>query len=206
MKKHILGVALFCLIVASFAFIYAFFYAPSIPSKEAVKPPLSRTETRPEKPSSLPEKFKNVAYEVENAHLQLNSKKFTAVIRLKWKGSEEPPLKLFVSPKLFTLDVTKKYGFDVADTTLYNYNPKEASFDVAKILNEPFRFSYEKKIFIESRIPEANKIGAKQNLYVVFDVFEPGQSLENFNFQNRLAEAKPVLLSPGITFTADSAK
>ena len=44
MKKHILGVALFSFIVASFAFIYAFFYAPSIPSKEAVKPPLSRTE------------------------------------------------------------------------------------------------------------------------------------------------------------------
>ena len=36
MKKHIFGVALFSLIVIPF--VYAFFYAPSIPPKELVTP------------------------------------------------------------------------------------------------------------------------------------------------------------------------
>ena len=102
MKKHILGVALFSLIVASFALIYAFFFSPSIPPKEAVKPPVSRTETRAEKPTSCyPKRMKGLNYTIESASYFEEHHKLVTKVNLYWNGNGEAPKKISLQPRMF---------------------------------------------------------------------------------------------------------
>ena len=104
MKKHILGVALFGLIVASFTVIFAFFYAPSVPPKEAVKPPVSQTETRPEKPYACQFNKNKVSYVVESSELDLRNDKFISKLRITWNGYGEAPWKIIVEPRVFAIE------------------------------------------------------------------------------------------------------
>ena len=94
MKKHIFGFVLFSLVIASFALVYAFFNAPSIPPAEAVKPPVAPTETRAEKPYDR----NNLSFEVLSSQYFVKENKIVSQIRVKYNGSiRVAPSKIYVN-------------------------------------------------------------------------------------------------------------
>lgn len=198
MKKHIFGVALFSLIVASFAIVYAFFRTPSIPLRETVNPPVSQIVPRAEKPASCNRmRSEKISYEAIGADLYLSGGKLASSLKLKWNGVGNPPKQLYITPRLFALDQTNKSGFDVLDTTIYSYaSERYKEFKTSKLLVDPFDASDEKKVFIESQIFNVSNVKEDQNLYVVFDVTEEKPDENSFNYETRLNEAKSVLLIP----------
>ena len=151
MKKHILGVALFSLIVASFAIVYAFFYSPSIPPKEAVKPPVSQTEPRAEKPYSCQLKRNQVSYEILSSQLDLDTNKLTSKVKLTWNGEGKAPDEVYMELKIVTAG-----GFS---------NP---FYFTSQTLDNPFTNGNQTITTIESEISAAGKINKKENLYAFF--------------------------------------
>lgn len=156
MKKHIFGFVLFSFIVVSFGLIYAFFYAPSIPSKEAVKPPAAQTETRNERPYSCPtRRVKDFSYEVESANYFADQGKLISKVKLYWNGKGPTPKNISISPRIFTLDTYEKSTALSAETF---YNPFERGNSVTVSIESKF-------------IP--NGVGSgPANLYVVFDALD----------------------------------
>jgi hypothetical protein len=109
MKKHIFGFALFSLIVATFAFIYTVFYAPSMPSKNAVKPPVSQMETRSERPTAcFPRRTKQFSYTIDGANYYVENNVLVSKITLYWNGSGAPPAKISVQPRIFMMDQRRR--------------------------------------------------------------------------------------------------
>ena len=177
MKKHIFGVALFSLIVASFALIYAFFFAPSMPSKEAVKPPVSKIETREEKPVSCNlKKMKPVSYTVVSSSFLAEKSVLKSVVTLRWNGSGEAPKKISIQPRFFT-------------------NENYAS---AKVLNtetiiEPFKDGNSKIVNLETNFVLQNPGRVAPNFYVLFDVMDSVTGAFLTDERNGLGEAYQVL-------------
>ena len=155
MKKHILGVALFSLIVASFAIIYAFFYTPSLPPKEAVKPPVSQTVTREEKTYSCRFSRDQVSFEVLSSQFDLETKKITTKIKLSWNGEERAPKEVYTNLQLVTAGEFNKPVYIIEQ----------------KIVN-PFNNGNQTITTIESEIPATVKIKEKENLYAFFSFSE----------------------------------
>jgi hypothetical protein len=172
MKKHIFGVALFSLIVASFALIYAFFYAPSIPPQEAVKPPLSRTETQTEKPSYCNLERAKLSYEVQSSQFDLVNNRLTSKVKVMWNGSGTPPARLFARTNLFTLD-RKEFSETIKTISFTKVfeNRNEATLIIVSKLDAP-----------------SGKIDERQNLYVSFDFSET----EEMNNSSKAGRIQPV--------------
>lgn len=178
MKKHIFGAALFSLIVASFAFVYAFFYAPSIPPKEAVRPPLSQTEVPAEKSTSYCNlKRNNVSYAIQSSEFYVSEGRLVSTLKVKWNGSEAAPKYVFVQSRIFDINQPNNVSFIKSDNFRSNFN----DLNVATVtVNQDFY-----------GLKDIKK--AKNNLYVVFDVVDQ-YSKENSLFDpGKLTEAKPVL-------------
>jgi len=177
MKKHIFGVALFSLIVASFALVYAFFYAPSIPPKEAVRPPVSQTETRTEKPTAcFPKRLKDFSYEIVSANYFAEQSKLVTKVKLYWNGNGEAPKKISVQPRIFSID---------------NYD-KAISLKT-ETLNEPFTDGNGKTFTVESKFV-LNGVGdGPPNLYVVFDFSDSTSGNYLTSEKPGLAEAFHIL-------------
>lgn len=177
MKKHIFGFTLFIFIFASFALAYTFFTAPAIPSKDAVKPPVSQTETRVEKPYSCHFKQKKLSYEVLSSQLDADKNQLTSKVRVIWTASGEPPKEIFVRTELFTLDQSEtSISFEPLAFTKVFENRNEAT------------------LVILSDLKKANgKIDGRENLYVNFELSENNPA-ENFSKPSRdLARAYQVL-------------
>ncbi len=181
MKKHIFGFVLFSLIVASFVLVYAFFNAPSIPPKEAVKPPIARTETREEKPYLCNLRRNKISYEVQSSELDVATYKFISKLTLHWDGYGTPPKEILVEPQLFTLDNVEKAV----------ENPKILS---TKTLINPFKTDSKTTVLI---ISDQVLIGLSknENVYVAFNILD----VETGNYLTKvkpsLNEAHQVLLS-----------
>ena len=178
MKKHILGVALFSLIVASFAVIFAFFYTPSIPPKEAVKPPLTLNEARTQQPYSCNMRKNKLAHEVQSSQLNVWEGKLISSLKLNWNGSQEAPASVFINARIF--DINK---------------PESVSFVRSNMFRSDFNERNEAKIDFELDfyLPKDLK-KAGNNFYVVFDVYDR-YTRENSLFESdRIAEAKSVLM------------
>lgn len=121
MRKHILGLAVFSLIFVSFAFAFAYIYAPPIPQVEEVKIPVYKSE----KPSSCHKSAKKLSYEIISSQLDLQKKKLYTRVSLKWNGREPAPKSLFVNTNLtipsenyLIYDSTNIVtGFNIGNTT-----------------------------------------------------------------------------------------
>ena len=177
MKKHIFGVALFSLIVASFALIYAFFFAPSIPPKESVKPPASKIETREEKPTSCyPKKMKPVSYTVESSSFLADKNILKSKIILQWNGNRfEPSKKISIQPRFFT-----------------NENYANAKVLNTETIVEPFKDGYRTIVNLETKIVLQNPGRVVPNFYVLFDITDGETGTVLTDDRAGLSEAYPV--------------
>ncbi len=173
MRKHIFGFALFSLIFASFALVFAFFYAPSIPPKEAVKPPISQAEMRTEKPYSCNLRRNKLSYEVISS--ELDGFKLISKVKVFWNGTEKAPEKIYLRPMLFTLD-QKGSGLRLGWTTF----------------NGVFGDKNEVTLVVTSDLDIAAKlVNEEQNWYVNYEISNDNKS-ENYSLPN-LAEVQQVL-------------
>jgi hypothetical protein len=181
MKKHIFGFLLFSFIVASFGLIFAFFYAPSIPPKESVKPPVPQTVERVEKPYSCPTKRNKISYEVLNSKFDLDGNELISKVKVSWTGSGAPPSQIYVRTELFTLvrnELTK-----TLETVTFE---------------EVFENRSEATLIVVSKLDKVDsKIDEKQNLYVTFNFSEEFPTENYSNSGKNVAEAHPVLFVHG---------
>lgn len=175
MKKHILGFAFFALIVASFVFVYAFFSAPSLPPKEAVKPPVAMTETRVEKPYFCRYKSNKLSYEVISSQFIASENKLVSKIKVSWNGYAEAPNKVYLT-SLFTA---------------VKNNQKE-TFGSVEILDQPFKNSNEKIVTLKTSASGNTKITEKSNLYARFSLND-NLSKDKTNDESSLSEPQQVL-------------
>jgi hypothetical protein len=112
MKKHIFGFALFSFIVASFAITFAFLYAPTIPPKEAVKPPFMQTEMRTEKRSYCNLNKNNLSYEILSSQYFVEDNKIVSKIRVSLRGANSvAPSKIYVGTTFSSAGNIGKNGF-----------------------------------------------------------------------------------------------
>jgi hypothetical protein len=179
MKKHIFGFLLFSFIVASFGLIYAFFYAPSIPPKESVKPPVALTVAPAEKTYTCPTRRSKVAQEIQSAQFDANKNELITKVKVSWNGYGNPPKQLFVRPNLFTLE---------------RYEDLVGSLEPQKI-TDVFKNRSEATLVIISKIDRSNtKLNERENLYVSVDFSED----EKFSSPAiNLTEAHEVLWDHG---------
>lgn len=182
MKKHIFGFALFSLIVATFAIIYAFFSAPSIPPVNAVKPPSAVSESRTEKPYSCPTKRKDFAkdfsYEIVSANYFAEQNKLVTKVKLYWNGSGVAPKKLVIQPRIFTIE---------------SYDNEKLDGLKAETLVEPFADGNGKTFSIESKFVLSGMGSGPPNLYVAFDFADGANGNPLTSEKASLAEAFHVL-------------
>ena len=79
MKKHLLGLAIFSFIFASFAVAFAFLYAPKIRKVEEVKQPVFENDKR-NRCNYSKRRTENSSFKFTQATLTERHRKFTAVI------------------------------------------------------------------------------------------------------------------------------
>jgi len=184
MKKHIFGFALFSLIVALFAVTYTFFYAPSIPPKEAVRPPAAQAETREEKPYTCQLRRKNISYEVRSSELNIEKNKFTAQVTIYWNGYDAPPKTLSVEPQVFTLDNVEK---SVEDQNIL----------APKTLVDPFKNGSKATVVLTFDVKKDFSVARDKNVYTVFSFLDAENGNTLFKASKSLPEAHQVLVNYG---------
>lgn len=176
MSKHIFGFALFSAIVVAFVFIFTVWYAPSIPPKEIVRPPVMPTVTADEKPLSCPLKKNGLSYEVISVEYGKTRSELVSVIKLNWNGAGAPPRKVFVQPRIFTAD-----------------NYRNAQYLSPNVAVDPFSAGNSKVMRIESRYVVSGAGTAMPNFYVFFDVSEDSARLNRTLLETDLPLAHQVL-------------
>ena len=180
MKKHIFGFVLFSLVIASFAFVYAFFNAPSIPPVEAVKPPISQAETREEKPYFCNLRRNNLSFEVQSSQFDLDKNELTSKVKVYWNGNGNPPEQIYLTGNLFTFDKLE---------TSKSIEPM--------VFSGTFNDRREATLIVLSNIGDEIKFNERQNLYVNLK-FSENKSSENYSKPGKnLAEASQVLFVHG---------
>jgi hypothetical protein len=178
MKKHILGFALFSFIVASFAFAYAFFFAPSLVSKEAVKPPVTQTETRTETPYYSRTRCKKFSYEVLSSQYFVDENKIVTKIRVS-QNESVAPAKIFV-----TTSFSSAGNIDKNTSVTY------------QIIENPFAEGREKIVTLVSRVNDGRKINIDENLYASVAVTD-SDGATGYKKSEEIMQTKPVLFVYG---------
>lgn len=103
MKKHILGVAIFSLIVAVFVSVWAVFGyltqpIPVVPKVESDRLPVFKSDKR----KSCRLSGEKLSYVVSYSTYSVDTKTIETTLRIKWNGYGDPPKKLYIAQKLFT--------------------------------------------------------------------------------------------------------
>lgn len=187
MKKHIFGFMLFSFVIASFALIYAFFNAPSIPPVEAVKPPVAQTEPREEKPYFCNLRRNNLSYEVLSSQYLVKEDKLVSQIRVNYNGSiRNAPSKIYVSTTFNTAG-----------------NMGEEGLRASQIVENPFSDNREKIVTISQQL--TNKLTRSENLYVIASVTDYDGSI-NYKRSGDVTVAKPVLFVYGKNAASNDVK
>ena len=181
MRKHIFGFALFILIFASFALVYAFFYAPSIPTNEAVKPPITQMEMRTEKPYSCQFKRNKLSYKVISSEFDIENNELTSKIKIFWNGYGEPPKRIFANVNFYTNNGIVFKQLEPMSFTKVFENRTEATLIVQKKFYELDR-----------------KINERENLYfdLNFSEYYPDE-VESADRDDDFSKASQVLLIHG---------
>lgn len=105
MKKHLLGFAIFSLIVSGFVTVWAVFGyltqpIPVVPKVESDKLPVFKSENR----KSCNMKREKISFIVESSNYFADSHVLISTLRFRWNGYGTPPEKLNITPKIFTAD------------------------------------------------------------------------------------------------------
>lgn len=178
MKKHFIGFTLFSLIVASFVLVYAFFYAPACPPKEAVKPPVPQTVTRTEPRRSYCNLNRNkLSYEVLSSQYFVDENKIVSRIRVSLNGSVRvAPSKIYVGTTFSSAG-----------------NGGESRFGDYEVVENPFAESREKIVTVVSKAVNGRTIYIDENLYVRVSVSDYEGSVKSAD----VTQAKAVLFVYG---------
>lgn len=180
MKKHIFGFMLFSLIVASFGLVYAFFYAPAIPPKEAVKPPVPQMVSRTEPRSYCNLNKNKLSYEVLSSQYFVDENKIVSKIRVSLNGSVRvAPSKIYVGTSFSSAGNIGGKGFGDYQT-----------------VENPFAESREKIVTVVSKVWDGKKIDIDENLYVLVSVTDTDGST-NYKKNTDVTQAKAVLFVYG---------
>lgn len=180
MKKHIFGFALFSFIVASFVFTYAFFSAPSLVSKEAVKPPVAQYEPREEKPYSCNLRKNKLSYEVLSSQYLVDENKIVSKIRIDYNGSiRVAPSKIYVGTTFSSAGNIGKNGYGDQVT-----------------IENPFSEGRERIVTIVSNVTDGKKIDIDENLYVTVTVGDYDGTTD-YRRNGEITQAKSVLFVYG---------
>lgn len=178
MKKHIFGFALFSFIIASFVFTYAFFSAPSLVSKEAVKPPAAQLEPREEKPYTCNFRKNKLSHEVLSSQYFVDENKIVSKIRVTLNDSVAPST-IYVNANYSAAGNIGKNGFG----------------DQVRIEN-PFSEGREKIVTITSNVTDGKKFDIDENLYVLVSASDYDGSI-NYKRKGEVTQAKSVLFVYG---------
>ncbi len=144
MRKHVVGFAVFSLIVGSFVVFYAFVFPPLIPDIGE-----SDTAEQNGRKGSTGSLRQGISHKVESVHFDLGSDKLISKIDVNWRG--ESPADLFVKIRLYSPHDLDIVVFD----TLTDANLDGMGGVVW---------------FSEEQIPYATRIERTQNLYASFEV------------------------------------
>ena len=180
MKKHIFGFALFSFIVASFVFTYAFFSAPSLVSKEAVKPPVAQYEPREEKPYTCNFRKNKLSYEVLSSEYLVDENKLVSKIRIVYNDS------IRVAPSRIYVGTTYSSAANIG----------KSGYGDQLTIENPFSEGREKTVTIVSNVAGGKKIDIDENLYVTVTVGDYDGST-NYRRNGEVTQAKSVLFVYG---------
>lgn len=178
MRKHIIGFALFSFIVASFVFTYAFFSAPSLVSKEAVKPPVSQYEPREEKPYTCNFRKNKLSYEVLSSQYFVDENKIVSKIRVSLNDSVAPS-RIYIGTTFSSAGNIGKNGYGDQLT-----------------VENPFAEGREKIVTVTSKVADGIKFDIDENLYVLVAVDDYDGS-RNYKREGDVTQAKSVLFVYG---------
>jgi hypothetical protein len=185
MKKHILGFAVFNLIVIAFGLIYAFLYAPAIPRREEVIQPVLQAK----KPvveydyrsSCHKNKPKQLDAEIISSNYYLGEKKIVSKIRVSLNGAAAAPDNVYVTANYLVSGEAERH-----------------SFGDLQIIARPFAEGTDEQILtIVSRVPADAEISPKANLYVKFNVTDKENSGSYNTLEFTSPESREVLFIHG---------
>ncbi len=105
MKKHLLGFAIFSLIVSGFVTVWAVFGyltqpIPVVPKVESDRLPVFKSEKR----KSCNMRRDKISYEVGNSYFFAEENVVISNLKLRWNGYGAPPEEVFVMTKIFSGD------------------------------------------------------------------------------------------------------
>lgn len=171
MKKHVLGLTIFGFIFASFAFAFAFFYAPPIPEVEEVRLPVYKSEPT----ASCRKSAKKLSYEIISSQLDLEKNKLYTRVSLKWNGREPAPKSLFVN-------------FAVS-------KPSEnmVIYESTNVVSA-FAINNRAEVLIETDVDRNSLNGKLENIYTKLSISE---QFVNAKLDESYSESFPVVVSHG---------
>ena len=153
MKQHILGLAIFSFIFASFAVVFAFFNTPSLPEIAEAE-----QNNNGKQPFFSYGNFcsrgsrKNLSVEVVNSELHFDKGRIISEVKLTWNGVDTPPKGIYLLTTVNSISAEKSVN----------------SFDgVYRILKNPFENATEKTIKVVSRMSVNKQIKTEDNLSVI---------------------------------------
>lgn len=185
MKKHILGFALFKLIVISFAVASAFFNVPPIPTLpkvEEARPPVIESNYRASCRKNRQSPARPISTEIITSNYFYDENKIVTRIRVTLDSAASAlPDKIYVTA---------------------SYSPagemKKDSFGDLQIFENPFVSGLTRELTIVTRVSGSEKIGADDNLYVLINVSDADNS-GRYKSKDNITQAKEVLTVYGKT-------
>jgi hypothetical protein len=187
MKKHLLGLTIFSLILASFAFAFAFFYTPLIPHIAEVETAeiLPVVKNLNVEINSAPtscwletKKQNDISFEIITTQFNEDKQELISQFKLRWKGDDKPPKLVYATMGVFLLS-----------------SDGEKILSDVTVLNEPFKNGLEKQFTMKlnQNFGFGFSDNLKNNFYAVYN-FQAENSLKsNTKNQFDLSEAKQVL-------------
>jgi hypothetical protein len=179
MRKHILGFAVFNLIVISFGLIYAFIYVPAIPKSDEVTQPVTPARqpavSYDYRASCHQNKAKKISSEIISSNYYFNENKIVTKVRVTLGGAAPTPDKIFIS----------------ADYSAARNLGKDGFGDRQMIAN-PFAIGRERIFTVVSPVSKNAGLSPRENLYVLVNVTDlDGSGLSGSS--NDLTQTKEVL-------------
>ena len=186
MRKHILGFAIFNVIVISFGLVFAFLNAPAIPKRDEVKQPLLQSKEpavkydyRSRCRKNQPEQTKQFSSEIISSNYFFNENKIVSKIRVSLENGAKLPEKLYVSA-----------NYSIAGKTAPD------GFGDRQVIENPFNADRERIITIVSPLSGRAKIDAKDNLFVAVNVGDDSLA-DRYKTKADFTQVKEVLFVHG---------
>lgn len=179
MKKHLLGLAIFSFIFASFAALFAFLYAPKIPQIsriEEIRRPVFENDRR----YRCNKKSENIKFEVISTQYNLDEMKLISKVKMTLDSYGTMPSRVVVATNLYTSEKTE---IPVSDVEIKNFEPKNIQDEVV--------------FYVVSDLGKNKAISRKENLYARFNFFVTAGDRRQIVKSSADNEVKSVLFVHG---------